>query len=119
MTRRALKILICEDDRDVAESLADILAIYGHSVDITAFAEEAIEKAKRGNFDIAFLDILLPGMDGVECFSRIKASGSIERIHLMTGYASTELVNRAAQEGAGKILRKPMRPEDVLACLPG
>ena len=117
MTRPHLKILLCEDDFEVADSLAYILRMHGQIVTITHDGETAVQCAAKESFDIAFLDILLPGMNGVDCFVALKKLNSVKAIHLMTGYAGSDLIKQAEREGIKAIMRKPVRPEDVLACL--
>jgi two-component system, NtrC family, response regulator HydG len=112
-----LKILVCEDDFEVADSLSYILKMEGYRVTMTHDGETALQCAANENYDIALLDILLPGMNGVECYIALKKLASVKDIRLMTGYAGNDLIQQAKAEGATDIMYKPLRPLDILARL--
>ena len=68
---KKLHILIVEDDQDFAESMADILESQGHVVQLAVSGEEAISIFQKQDFDVAFMDVKLPGKNGVESFLEI------------------------------------------------
>ena len=63
-----LNILVVDDDQDFSESLTMVLESRGYAVEVAHTGEEAIRKFQDTNFDIAFMDVKLPGKDGVESF---------------------------------------------------
>ena len=65
MSRR---IFIVDDDQDHAESLADILELRGYEVEVAFTGEDAIERFREADFDLVFMDVKLPGKNGVETF---------------------------------------------------
>jgi DNA-binding response OmpR family regulator len=72
-------ILIVGDDRDFGQSLANFLRLEGHQVVLAFDGETAVEKFRTRDFDAAFLDVKLPGMDGVESFLEIRNSSRTPR----------------------------------------
>ena len=67
-----INVLIVDDDRDFAESLAMVLDGRGYQVDTVHSGEGAIRKFREKDFDIAFIDVKLPGKNGVESFMEIR-----------------------------------------------
>lgn len=112
MTR--CRILVVDDDLDHAESLAVILEMEGHEVIIAGSGEEALEKFSAGEFDLSFLDLKLPGMNGVEVLAEMRRRRPGSRAVLMTGYRVEQLIAQAIGEGALRVLRKPFEIEEVL-----
>jgi DNA-binding response OmpR family regulator len=113
----ALKILVVDDDVDVADSLADILELKGHSVTTVYRSSEAIEVFKRETFDVAFMDVMMPGKNGVESFLEIRRARPDARVVMMTGFSVQHLLDQALEQGAAGVLHKPVAVDDVLAML--
>jgi two-component system, NtrC family, response regulator HydG len=107
-------ILILDDDRDVADTLAFIAKRRGYSVTIAYDGESALELAKTRSFDMAFLDMLLPGMNGAECLVKLRKTQPQLKAFMMTGFAGGDLIRAAFDGGAIDVLRKPVMPEDIL-----
>ena len=112
-----LAILIVDDDHEVADTLAYIVGRRGHEVVVAYDGEWAVDLSSRRKFDVAFIDILLPGINGVECFIKFKKHCPSANVFMMTGYASEDLAALALRNGASDVLRKPVMPEDILARL--
>ena len=108
------RILVVDDDLDHAESLAVILEMEGHEVTVAGSGEEALEKFSAGEFDLSFLDLKLPGMNGVEVLAEMRRRRPGSRAVLMTGYRVEQLIAQAIGEGALRVLRKPFEIEEVL-----
>jgi two-component system, NtrC family, response regulator HydG len=110
-------VLIVDDDRDLAESLADVIEARGYVVELAGSGEEAVECFRRRDFDIVFTDVKLPGMNGVEClfaFRRIKPDA---KVVMMTGFSVEQLLTQAVENGALGVLHKPFAIPDILAML--
>lgn len=114
---KSLNILIVDDDMDFAEGLTSVLEIEGHRITITDSGEKALEIYQKKPFDVTFMDIMLPGINGVETFSEIKKEFPSARIIMMTGYAVENLLEQAAEGGAYRILRKPFSLDEVLGSI--
>ena len=114
---KSLKIFIVDDNQDFAESLADILELDGHQVELAFDGETAIEKFREQNFDLTFMDVRLPGMDGVESFFEIRKINPQARVVMMTGYSVEQLLSQAIENGAMDVLRKPIKMSKLLELL--
>ncbi len=69
---KKLRIFIVDDDQDFAEGMAEILELDEHDVQLAVSGEEAVRQFQEHAFDIAFMDVKLPGMNGVESFMQIR-----------------------------------------------
>lgn len=114
MSRR---VLVIDDDRDHAESIVDILAMRGHQVEAAFSGEAGVKLFREENFDIVFMDVKLPGMNGVETFFEFKKIRPDARVMMMTGYSVEELISQAIANGALGVLRKPFAIGELLRVL--
>ncbi len=110
-------ILIVEDDQDFAESMADTLELHGHEVQLAVSGEEAVGVFKEKDFDIAFMDVRLPGKNGVESFLEIKKFKPEAKVVMMTAYSVNQLLDEAVENGAWGVLHKPFDMQHVLKTL--
>lgn len=106
-------VLIVEDDPDFAESLMIALGVRNCHVDIARTGEEAIRKFQALCYDIAFMDIKLPGKNGVESLAEIRGFCPAAHVVMMTGFSEAALLDKARQAGAVDILRKPFRLKEM------
>lgn len=113
MSKDITRVLIVEDDPDFAESLMIALGVRNCHVDIARTGEEAISKFQSGPYDIAFMDIKLPGKNGVESLAEIRNFCPAAYIVMMTGFSEASLLDRARKAGAVDILRKPFRLKEM------
>ncbi len=109
-----LSIFIVDDNQDFAESLADILELDGHTVELAFDGETAVKKFRDQEFDITFLDVKLPGMNGVESFFEIRKINPQAKVVMMTGYSIEQLLNQAVENGAIGVLHKPVEIPKLL-----
>ncbi len=117
MSVQRRSVLIVEDDPDVADTLAYIVQQQDFEVAVAYDGEWALELFRRRKFDVAFFDVILPGMNGVDCLIEFRKQWPDASTFIMTGYASEEQAARAFQSGVSDIMRKPVMPEDILAKL--
>lgn len=113
MDNHITRVLIVEDDPDFAESLMIALGVRNCHVDVARTGEEAISKFRNLAYDIAFMDIKLPGKNGVESLAEIRGFCPAAHVVMMTGFSEAALLDRARQAGAVDILRKPFRLKDM------
>lgn len=111
---RNYQIMILDDDVDLAESLADVLEISGHSVALAHSGESAIQVASEVDFDLAFFDVQMPGIDGVEAFLRIKEAKPDCKVYIMTGFSVQDRLDTALEHGAMGVMRKPFEVTDMI-----
>ena len=113
MAKETTKVLVVEDDPDFAESLMIALGVHDCEVDIARTGEEAIRKFQSICYDIAFMDIKLPGKNGVESLAEIRKCCPGAQVVMMTGFSESSLLDQARQAGAVDILRKPFRLKEM------
>ena len=109
----ALNILVVDDDPDLAESIAEALSMAGHAVRIAGNGVEAVQHYSETKYDLGFVDIRMPVMNGVDCFFAVRQRYPDARIVLMTGFKEAA-VERALAAGALALLHKPFRMEEVI-----
>jgi two-component system response regulator HydG len=110
----SLHVLIVDDDRDHAESVADILEMRGYATEIAGSGEAGVAKFGEGRFDVVLMDVKMPGMNGVEAFFAIRGMKPDAQVVMMTGFSVEELVERAMANGAIGTLRKPLAIPQLL-----
>jgi len=114
---RRLRVFIVDDDRDLAESLALAVEGRGYEVEVAHSGEEAIERYRQRDFDIAFMDVRLPGKNGVESFLEIRDIRPEARVVMITGYLMEELRQQAEEHGVQGVLQKPFSPRRLFDIL--
>jgi PAS domain S-box-containing protein len=114
-----LRILVVEDNLDAAETLADVLALEGHAVEIASTGIEGIAKARDGAPDAVLCDIGLPDVDGYAVARALRAEPRLAatRLVAVSGYALPEDRERARAAGFDAHVAKPPRLEVLLAAL--
>lgn len=114
MEDRKLKILIVDDEDGLRLSMAGIIEMEGHEVFDASNGHDAIELAKQHSFDLAFFDIKMPGINGVETFKQIKKINPKMISVMMTAYAVQHLIQEALNEGAYACISKPFDMEKIM-----
>ncbi len=109
-----LHILVVDDDRDFAESMAMVIEGRGHKVDVAFNGRDAVRKFRATDYDIAFMDVKLPGMNGVESFMEVRKFKPYARVVMMTGYSVQHLLSQAVAQGAWGVLHKPLDMTEIL-----
>lgn len=108
------RILIVDDQEGIRESMAGILEMEGYEIHSFEDGYKAIEKVKELSFDVAFLDVKMPGINGVDTFRGIKKASPETVVFMMTAYAEEELVKQALDEGAYACIHKPFDMEKII-----
>lgn len=106
------RVLVVDDNRDAAESLAMLLEISGYEVRVAYDGMQALEELERFHPDVVLLDIGMPGLDGYEVARRMRASprGKAVRLVALTGWGQGQDKCRAAEAGFDEHLTKPVDP---------
>ena len=108
------RILVLDDHVEMAEAVADLLEFEGHSMRAVHNGSEAVEAFRQEKFDLAFFDIRMPGMNGVDAFIAVKNECPNASVVMMSGFADEELIQKALKNGALGLLAKPFNPEHLL-----
>ncbi|HET6879737.1 MAG TPA: response regulator [Pirellulales bacterium] len=109
------RILVVDDEVDTCANLSDILTDLGFQVDVAYDGMSALALVKQNAYDVALLDLKMPGMDGLELYRRIKDVQSGTVAIVVTAYASSHTANDALAAGAWQILSKPVDLSRLLA----
>lgn len=104
-----VRVLVAEDDRRTAEVMGDLLHAHGHEiVGLAASGEEAIQLARSLRPDVVLMDVIMPGIGGIEATRQINQE-NLAAVVMLTAYEDDELVARANQAGAMAYLVKPVQ----------
>lgn len=114
MQEKNIRILIVDDQVGMLETFTDILEAKGYHVETAEDGFTAIDKVKQNSFDIIFMDIKMPGINGVQTFREIKKINEKTRVIMMTAYAVEDLIKEAIEEGAYTVIYKPFNMENVI-----
>ncbi len=109
------RILIVEDDADIALPLRDDLALEGYEVEAVSDGETGLRRLKENRFDLLLLDVMLPGIDGFEVCRRLRHSGSRLPILLLTAKTQEAEVVMGLELGANDYITKPFSPRELRA----
>ncbi len=117
MSQPSGNILIVDDEVVVRDSLLKWFALEGYQVRAAANGQEALNLVAGGEstpeFDVALLDIKMPGIDGIELQRRIHEADPDLMIIIMTGYATVETAVQALKQGAYDYITKPVDPDEL------
>lgn len=102
-----MEILIVDDEPQVAEVLARSLAREGHSATIAHSGEEALKLLVKSEPDALFLDISMPGMNGLDVLSQVKRMRPSLPVVVITGHATADEVEEVKRLGAVDVIAKP------------
>jgi len=111
---RSLHILIVDDDPIIRQLFTQSLEGLGYKLTTSANGVEALEFVTRKRFDLIFLDLLMPGIDGAELFGRIRQIDKQIPVVIITGYPDSEVMKRAIAYGPFMVMDKPFTVDDIL-----
>lgn len=108
-----MRLAVVDDEPIVQKRLKQVLAKEGHAVEVFGSGEALLKSQSVYPFDLVFLDVILPGIDGMETLRRIKGQGAGTEVILITGRTSLNAAIEAVKQGAFHYLAKPLRLEVV------
>lgn len=117
MNTMARSVLIVDDDKQMVRTLCDIFRLRGWEAHGAFSGNEAIEAVERQPFSAVLMDIKMPAMNGVEALRAIRAADPESRVVLMTAYTATDLIAQGIEEGALRVLSKPVVIPELLRFL--
>ena len=108
MTTKAPSILVVDDEVDTCRNLSDILTDLGYHVDVAHEGMTALEMVRQKPYDVALLDLKMPGMDGLTLYREIKKLRAGTVAIVVTAYAGGDTKAEALAAGAWQVLSKPV-----------
>jgi DNA-binding NtrC family response regulator len=109
-TGPALRILVIDDEQVIGLSCQRVLGAEGHEVEYLQNPQAGLQAALSGDFDIALVDLMMPGLGGLEILGQLKAAGVPLEVIIVTGHATVESAVEAMKQGAHDYLTKPFSP---------
>jgi two-component system sensor histidine kinase/response regulator len=114
---RSLRILLVEDNEVNREVVSEMLGRLGHQVTLASDGESAIARLEGGKFDAVFMDVQLPGIDGLEVTRRFRDGGGMTPVIGLTAHSSRESRDRCLIAGMKSVLTKPVDSAQLAAAL--
>jgi DNA-binding NtrC family response regulator len=110
-------VLIIDDHAEIREFMKDLCEYLGYRATVSSSGEEAQSIMENEELDIAFIDICLPGIDGVETMKTLKTTHPDATYVLMSGFPAEERLEEGFRQGAAKFFKKPFQVSDILEIL--
>lgn len=113
--QRKARILVVEDEEAIQRGLCDVLAFHGYAPSACGNGEEGLGEALGGGYDLVVLDVMLPGMSGLEVCSKLRAELPEQPILMLTARGSEADVLEGFERGADDYVSKPFSVSELLA----
>ena len=113
----ARRILIVDDEQGIRAALGQLLEFEGYEVRAVGNAVDALAEYQKQRPDLVFLDVKMPGIDGVEALKKLKELDASAIIVMISGHATIQTAVEATQLGAYDILEKPLDTDRILVTL--
>ena len=114
MTQSQVHILVVDDERNIRNNLGMVLEAEGYKVDKASNGDEAILQVKAGLYDIVFVDIQMPKMDGLELLRYLRGLRPKMPVVMLTAYGTVSRAVDAMKLGAVDFIEKPFDPKNIL-----
>jgi two-component system response regulator PilR (NtrC family) len=109
----AERLLIVEDEDTLCESLQRVFMREGYEVDIAGSAESAFTLLETKSYDLIITDIILPGVSGIELLAKYKKQNPMQKVIVITAYASLVTAVEAIKAGACDFIIKPLMHDEM------
>jgi two-component system response regulator PilR (NtrC family) len=110
-------ILVVDDEAIMQEILGDFLREEGYEVEVAGSGEEGLEFARERLYDCAIVDLMMPGIDGIETMQQLRRIDPSLPVIMVTAFASVESAVEAMKQGAYEYITKPFKNDEVLVVL--
>jgi len=110
-------ILVVDDEAIMQEILGDFLREEGYDVEVAGSGEDGVERARQRFYDCAIVDLMMPGIDGIETMQQLREIDPSLPVIMVTAFASVESAVEAMKQGAYEYITKPFKNDEVLVVL--
>lgn len=113
MTQSLVHILVVDDERNIRNNLRSLLEAEGYKVDVAGNGDDGLQHVKEGRYDIVFVDIQMPKMDGLELLRYLRGIRPKMPVIMLTAYGTAKRAVEAMKLGAVDFLEKPFDPKAI------
>jgi excisionase family DNA binding protein len=113
-SKRPVEILVVDDEPIILRLFNDSLRNHDCQVTAVLSGQEALELLAKRHYDMIFLDLFIPELDGAELFHRIRKVDKHVPVTIITGYPDSALMGKALEHGPFMIMKKPFGSDDIL-----
>ncbi len=110
----APKALVVDDEKIIRDIFVHILSNQNYKVVAVENGYEAIKKVKEDSFDIIFLDIRMPGIDGMETLKEIRKINKDVSVNIVSGFIDEEIIEKGKKESVDHFIEKPFKVEQII-----
>lgn len=112
-SEKRIRVLVADDEKIIRDFFSRLLSLQGLEVVVAEDGYKTVELAKESSFDLFFLDVKMPGLDGLETYRKIRQINPQAVVVMMTGYAVEDILEHAQKEGAYASIRKPFDISEI------
>ena len=113
--RSEITVLVVDDEMNLTLAMRRLLSAEGYRTETANSGEEALQKAKEAHYDIIFLDVNMPGMNGLETFVKLGQAAPNSAVVMITGYGKTlkAVIEEARSLGVRAVIDKPFKINQI------
>jgi two-component system nitrogen regulation response regulator NtrX len=111
------RLLVVDDEKGIREALVQVFEYEGHKVSSAEDGRSGIEAASKTHPDVIFLDVKMPGMDGLDVLARLREEDPTALVVMISGHGTIETAVEATRKGAYDFLEKPLDTDRLLVTL--
>ena len=113
--RAEISILVVDDERNLTLAMRRLLSAEGYRTETANSGDEALRKVKEAHYDVVFLDVNMPGMNGLETFVRLGEAAPQSAVVMITGYGKTlkAVIEEARALGVRAVIDKPFKINQI------
>lgn len=109
-----IRLLLVDDEKDFTDTLKQRLEIRDFAVAVAYSGDQALTEFNKDETDIVILDVLMPGLSGIETLERFKETAPLIEVIMLTGHATIENAIEGMKKGAYDYLMKPVETEELV-----
>ena len=117
MQHKSYNVLVVDDEEPICDVIVDALPKGKYKVDVAHNGEQGLAQARKKRYDVVFMDLRMPVLDGCEAIKSIKATSPQSIVVVMTAASNREMIEQALNFGANSVIVKPFRISEVQGIL--